>query len=148
MVDATRMSTRARAAISLADEGCHRSITATYTRRSVLGKDRQVTPEVLGVLVDHGDQFGHQSAEGAMTGELGRHHQQARIAARENLERPDFGPARPLPAHDFPQATALLRVQRPQPDDAEHLEERLGSRRPMARKRLVAEASRMICGSV
>ena len=38
MVDATLMSTRARAAISLAEEGCHRSITATYTRRSVLGR--------------------------------------------------------------------------------------------------------------
>jgi len=60
-----------------------------------------------------------------MTRELGRHHQQAGIAAGENLERPDFGSARALAAHDFPQATAFIGVQRLQPDDAEHLEERL-----------------------
>ena len=41
-----------------------------------------MAPEVFGVFVDQRDQFGHQSADGPMPGELGGHYQKARIAAR------------------------------------------------------------------
>ena len=60
-----------------------------------------------------------------MPGKLGRHHQQARVTAGQNLEWPDFARSSRPPAHDLPEAPAILGVQRFQSDDAEHLEEGL-----------------------
>ena len=83
----------------------------------------QVRTKILRMVVDQADQIFHQLVQGAMLREPCDDDQESRVAAGQDLERPDLPSAHRVAADRQPQTSALFGIQRFQLDDSEQLEE-------------------------
>ena len=85
----------------------------------------EMAAKILGVVVDQPYQVFHQLTQGTVLCKPADDDQEARVATRQDLQRPDFTFSDIVSRHHLPQATALAGIQGIHTHDTKQLEERM-----------------------